>query len=156
MRNKSLEFLVVICTVVGIWFPIGNMLACNKERASTDISSSRPGASVPRVVFTNVPKSSEKGGPDSRGEITGRVEGLATPEHCKVVLYTHTDAWYVQPLVSDPLTEIQSDGTWSNWTHLGRRYAALVVKSGFQPPAKTQTLPPVGEQVLAVGQTPGT
>lgn len=103
-----------------------------------------------RIEFTQVPPTGA--GPESRGDITGRVMGLERPETYKIVLYAHTDLWYVQPLVSDPYTDIASDGRWSNWTHLGHRYAALVVRSTFLPPPKTQSLPRVGGDVIARGE----
>lgn len=99
------------------------------------------------IKFTQTPPAG--GGPESRGDIAGRVTGLESPEKYQIVLYAHTDWWYVQPLVSAPYTDISPDGTWSNWTHLGHRYAALLVKSTFQPPAKTQFLPRVGADVIA-------
>lgn len=99
------------------------------------------------IDFTQVPVAGE--GPESQGNIAGDVRGLENPERYKIVLYAHTDWWYVQPLRSDPYTDIASNGRWSNWTHLGYRYAALVVRDTFQPPAKTQSLPHVGGDVIA-------
>src|SRR5262245_36650202 len=94
-----------------------------------------------RVEFTRVPAQGQ--GSDSRGDISGRVSGLDAPQNYKVVLYCHTDRWYVQPEAASPLTDIAKDGTWSNWTHLGGRYAALVVQPTFQPTATLQALPAV-------------
>ena len=101
--------------------------------------------------FTKVPGSGE--GPDSRGDIGGRVQGLDRPDGYKVVIYAHTDAWYVQPLGTDSGTAIAADGRWSNWTHLGHRYAALVVRPSFTPSAKAQSLPAVGGDVVARFET---
>lgn len=97
-----------------------------------------------RIEFTQVPRAGE--GADSQGDIAGRVVGLDAPQRYKVVLYAHTDWWYVQPLAADPYTDIGTDGTWSNWTHLGKRYAAMVVKPSFHVEAKLQALPHVCEQ----------
>ncbi len=108
-------------------------------------------ASGVEIQFIDVPRAGS--GPTSRGNIAGRVVGLPNPSSYKVVLYAHTDRWYVQPLSASALTTIASDGTWSNWTHLGDRYAALVVRASFQPMARTQTLPNVGGNVLAVRET---
>lgn len=99
------------------------------------------------IEFTQVPVAGE--GLDSRGDIAGRVIGLTKPGGYKLVIYAHTDQWYVQPLADEPLTDIAADGRWSNWTHLGRRYAVLVVRPEFRPSAKTQTLPRVGGNVIA-------
>jgi hypothetical protein len=99
------------------------------------------------IDFTQVPVSGE--GPDSRSDISGKVIGLPNPGGYKVVIYTHADQWYVQPLADDPYTDIAPDGRWSNWTHLGRRYAVLVVRPAYRPSAKTQALPKVGGDVIA-------
>lgn len=99
------------------------------------------------IKFTDVPPTGA--GPQSQGNIAGTVRGLEKAETYKVVIYAHTDAWYVQPLADDPYTDISPDGAWSNWTHLGQRYAALVVRPSFQPPSKTQSLPGIGGDVVA-------
>ena len=106
----------------------------------------------PKVSFSQVP--GRGGGPDSRGDIAGVVTGLAKPQEHKIVIYALTDRWYVQPLVADPYTAISSEGAWSNWTHLGTTYAALVVRPSYQPKPETMSLPPVGGDVIAVGQIP--
>ena len=103
------------------------------------------------VEFTKVPKAGA--GSDSQGNIAGVVKGISTPENYKIVLYAHTDRWYVQPLTIDPYTDINSTGIWSNWTHLGYRYAALVVRRSFHPEAKVMTLPHVGGDVIAISET---
>lgn len=104
------------------------------------------------ISFTDVPRHGH--GPASRGDIAGFVKNLASPAQYKIVLYAHTDKWYVQPLASDPFTDIAADGLWSNWTHLGHRYAALVVRPQFQPPEITQALPTVGGLVVAKAEIP--
>jgi hypothetical protein len=99
------------------------------------------------IEFTLVPGVGE--GSNSQGDISGKVKGLARPGGYKIVIYAHTDQWYVQPLANDPYTDIAADGTWSNWTHLGRRYAVLVVHPAYRPSAKIQVLPKVGGDVIA-------
>ena len=102
-----------------------------------------------KIQFETVP--SAGAGPDSRGGISGHVIGLPNPARYKVVLYAHTDHWYVQPTIAQPLTEIAQDGRWSNWTHLGDRFAALVVEPSFRPPSIAEALPATGGEVLSVG-----
>lgn len=109
------------------------------------------GALIAKVEFTQVPKAGA--GSDSQGNIAGVVKGIAKPEQYKVVLYAHTDWWYVQPQTIEPLTDVASDGSWSNWTHLGYRYAALIVRASFQPGAKIKSLPRVGGDVIARSET---
>lgn len=108
------------------------------------------GPPAAKIEFTEIPKAGA--GSDSQGNIAGVVKGVEHPEQFKVVLYAHTDWWYVQPLTIEPLTDIASDGTWSNWTHLGYRYAALVVRSSFHADAKVKSLPHVGGDVIARGE----
>lgn len=122
----------------------GMLMAAGMLSVALGLSSS----SEMRIEFTSVPRAGQ--GAESRGNIAGRVVGLEAPEKYKIVLYTHTDKWYVQPLEDDSLTDIHSDGAWSNWTHLGDRYAALVVNSSYKPAPRGQSLPKVDHKdVLA-------
>lgn len=105
----------------------------------------------PRIIFTEVPGPGE--GPNSRGNIAGRVEGVESPQSLRIVVYSHTDKWYVQPLTASPKTAIDADGNWSNWTHLGYRYAALLVRPDFAPDDQSEDLPQVGGKVLAREET---
>jgi len=105
-----------------------------------------------KVQFATVPPAGP--GPESRGDISGHVLGLPNPARYKVVLYSHTDQWYVQPTLVQPLTDIAQDGRWSNWTHLGDRFAALVVEPSFRPPSIAEALPATGGEVLAVAIVP--
>jgi hypothetical protein len=104
-----------------------------------------------RIAFSRIPVAG--GGPDSRGTFKGVVVGLPSPERHKIVLFALTDKWYVQPLISNPFTGIDADGFWENWTHLGERYAALLVRKSFKPPPTADTLPDVGGQILAKSET---
>jgi hypothetical protein len=99
------------------------------------------------IELTQVPGVGE--GVDSRGDISGRINGLNRPQDYKVVIYVHTDQWYVQPLADTPYTDISTNGRWTNWTHLGRRYGVLVVRPEYKPAAKAQSLPSVGGHVIA-------
>jgi hypothetical protein len=117
------------------------------------LSCTTPPPKPIRIEFTTVPPRGE--GPNTRGNIEGKVLGAATPEQYKIVLYALTDKWYVQPSTEDCLTDVSAEGTWSNWTHLGYRYAALLVRSSYRRPSPTlQALPPVGGDVLARAEVP--
>jgi signal transduction histidine kinase len=74
----------------------------------------------------------------------------------RVVLFARSGEWYVQPFIDQPYTKIQDDFTWSNSTHLGTEYAALLVTPGYVPPAVTSELPKADENVLAVVTVDGT
>ena len=109
-------------------------------------------AAEPTITFTEVPEAGQ--GSASQGNIAGKVANLHRPEQYKIVLYAHADKWYVQPEVDNPFTDIGPDGTWSNWTHLGYRYAALVVRPDFHPAPNLRTLPPIGLVIIAKKEVP--
>ena len=100
-----------------------------------------------RVEFVSVSEQSGRG--ERLGNMAGRIVGLDHPERYKAVIYTQTDHWYAQPLVTGYITDIGEDGTWSNWVHLGRQYAVLVIDPSYRPPVATDVLPVVGGPVLA-------
>lgn len=100
------------------------------------------------VVITDVPAYEPYGGPETRAEISGKVSGEIMPEF-KIVLYARASGtWYIQPTVS-ATHPIRPDNTFASWTHTGSNYAALVVQPGYDPPARLDVLPQVGEYVLA-------
>jgi signal transduction histidine kinase len=88
------------------------------------------------------------------GSVEGRVIGARPGQ--RLVLYARSGAWYVQPYVEQPYTEIQPDSTWRNSTHLGTEYAALLVGPEYVPPPVTDALPNPGGAVVAVATTEGT
>ena len=106
----------------------------------------------PSIEFTRIPQRDESG--HAKHEIIeGRVTGARPGQ--SIVLYARSGPWWVQPLTSRPFTRIQKDGKWTNATHLGTEYAALVVEPGFEPMATTSTLPSPGGLVAAVAVVPG-
>ena len=95
----------------------------------------------PSIEITTVPPA-EKGGGRELAEIRGQVKGANSQQ--QVVLYARSGAWYVQPFADQPFTKIGPDSTWSNTTHLGTEYAALMVEPGYVPSPVTLTLPAPG------------
>jgi len=94
------------------------------------------------------------GGPQDLQRINGRV--LDGVPGAQVVIYARSEGtWWVQPYRSHAVTEVASDGSWSNVTHLGSEYAALLVTKGYQPPAKETELPQANGNVVAVAKTNG-
>jgi len=85
--------------------------------------------------------------------IEGLAKGAAAGQ--EVVLYTKSGKWWVQPLVDQPKTSVQKNFKWTNATHLGTDYAALLVKPGYRPQTSLDSLPEVGPDVLAVATAPG-
>jgi signal transduction histidine kinase len=104
------------------------------------------------IEITSLPPA-EKGGGRELDLIRGRVNGAGSNQ--KVVLYARSGAWYIQPFADEPFTTIEPDSTWSNSTHLGTEYAALLVEPGYAPPSSTSTLPTIGDGVVAVAIVEG-
>jgi hypothetical protein len=111
-----------------------------------------PARSEPSIEFTKVPPAGE-GGTDTAGTIEGRVSGARAGE--QIVLFARSGQWWVQPLANQPFTKIQANSQWSNSTHLGTEYAALLVASGYRAPATLDSLPSTGVTVLAVASVKG-
>jgi signal transduction histidine kinase len=61
----------------------------------------------------------------------------------------------VQPFADQPFTAIRPDSTWTNSTHAGTDYAALLVEPGYRPPATTDALPVIGGGVVAAAVAKG-
>jgi hypothetical protein len=116
---------------------------------------SRPLATAPSIEFSVVP-AAEMGGPNKTATISGRVIGAQPGQ--RIVLFARSGNWWVQPVANQPFTIIQPDGKWTNSTHLGTEYAAMLVVAGYRPAARLDVLPTAGGAVLAVqtvaGQTP--
>src|SRR5688572_84659 len=75
-----------------------------------------PDPAQPTVEFTTVPEAGA-GGADRMARVAGRVTG-AGPGH-RIVLYTKSDVWWVQPLTMQPFTTVKADSTWETSIHLG-------------------------------------
>lgn len=121
-------------TFIDLRREVGN-LQKDVGKVQSDIDTLR--SATVRII--EVPSSGA--GPDSVGMIAGKVEGLQDPQQYKMVIYAFTNMWYVQPTRDNALTAINPDGSWSNSTHLGSAYAALVVKPTYKPPFQAESLP---------------
>lgn len=126
---------------------------CQKSRNQAHVTA-------PAIEFTSVPSvgpNDTAGDPSTLNTIKGRVIGAQPGQ--EIVLYAHAlndygqMTWFVQPLVREPFTKIQSNSRWRNITHPGAEYAALLVGPDFQPPWTTRSLPTRG--VVAVAITKG-
>jgi hypothetical protein len=107
---------------------------------------------APTITFTRTPQADPNG--SARHDIIeGRVAGGSAGQ--KIVLYAKTGKWWVQPLVDQPLTDLRPDFKWTNATHLGTHYAALLVKDGYRPQRVLDSLPQTDDSVLAVSVVSG-
>jgi hypothetical protein len=101
----------------------------------------------PPIEITQIPPCG--GGPTVMKTIRGKTHS-ADPKMQRVVLYALTDRWYVQPDTAKRITDIGTDGTWTNSTHLGSQYAALLVDFSFNIPTPTLALPQPGDGIVAI------
>jgi hypothetical protein len=73
-----------------------------------------------------------------------------------IVLYAKTDGrWGLCRQSGQQLTNIESDGRWKASVHLGLQYAALLVDPTYNPPEQTESLPIVGNGVVALAVVNG-
>jgi hypothetical protein len=81
-------------------------------------------------------------------QIKGTVTGVRPPERYKVVVYVHTDRWYIHPYAGQgegmSWAAIGDDGTWTLKTvrraFKADKMAALVVEKDASVPAKAESL----------------
>ena len=86
--------------------------------------------------------------------IDGRVTGARPGQ--RIVLYAKTDGrWGLCQPSGQPFTSIESDGRWKNSVHLGLQYAALLVDPTYNPTEQTESLPIVGNGVVALAVVNG-
>lgn len=105
----------------------------------------------PSIHFTRIPQADE-GGREKHDIIEGRVTGAHPGQ--QIVLYARSGVWWIQPLADHQFTKIASS-KFSNATHLGTEYAALLVDPGYRPPVTANELPAPGGAIAAVASVPG-
>jgi hypothetical protein len=124
---------------------------------------SSPKKSTPTVAFSKVAAAYEES-PDKtlitegrdykRDTVEGRVTGARPGQ--RIVLYANTDGrWGVCRQSDQPFTNIEVDGRWRASVHMGLQYAALLVDPTYNPPEQTESLPTVGNDVVALAVVNG-
>src|SRR5271156_2103058 len=89
-----------------------------------------------------------------RDTIEGRATGARPGQ--RIVLYAKTDGrWGLCRQSGQPSTNIEADGRWKALVHLGIQYAALLVDPTYNPPEQTESLPIVGNGVVALAVVNG-
>jgi hypothetical protein len=123
---------------------------------------SSPKNSASTVVFSKVPAAQEshyqidiiEDGDYKKDIIEGRA-AEARPGQ-RIVMYAKTDGrWQVCRQSGQPFTNIEADGRWKASVHLGIQYAALLVDPTYNPPEQTESLPIVGNGVVALAVVSG-
>jgi hypothetical protein len=124
-------------------------------RASTENSA-------PAIAFSKVAaayeESAYKTNITERGYKTDTMDGRVTGARPgqRMVLYAETDGRWGQCQQSgQPFTNIDRDGRWKALVHLGLAYAALLVDPTYDPPEQTESLPKVGNGVVALAVVNG-
>jgi hypothetical protein len=113
-----------------------------------------PAIGAPKITIIEIPPYDPVGGPDSSANIAGVASGVDFQD-VRVVIYSFTDKWYVEPSEAEPFTSVGSSGRWSSTIRTGTKYAALLVRSTFKPRTKILNLPNVEGEVLAIRIEPG-
>ena len=104
--------------------------------------------SAPTIVFSRIPAADQES-PGKTDIIEGRVIGVRPGQ--RIVLYAKTDGrWGVHQQSDRPFTDVESDGRWRSSIQLGIEYAALLVDPAYHPPEQTESLPVVGDGVVAL------
>src|SRR6266849_2261414 len=86
--------------------------------------------------------------------VDGRVTGARPGQ--RIVLYAKTDGrWGVCRQSGQPFTNIETDGRWKASVHLGIQYAALLFDPTYNAPEQTESLPIVGNGVVALAVVNG-
>jgi hypothetical protein len=86
--------------------------------------------------------------------IDGRVDGARPGQ--RIVLYAKTDGrWGLCRQRYQPFVKVESDGRWKASVHLGLQYAALLVEPTYDPHEQTESLPVVGNGVVALAVVNG-
>jgi hypothetical protein len=106
----------------------------------------------PTVIFTRVPAAGE-GSQEKLEPIEGHVTGSRPGQ--RIVLFSRSGKWWVQPFASQPFTSINPDSSWKTSTHPGSSYAALLVDSRYRPSPTVNSLPQTGGPVLAAATVQG-
>jgi hypothetical protein len=123
---------------------------------------SSPKNSAPSVAFSKVPAAYQES--PYKTDITendyktdlidGRVTGARPGQ--RIALYAKTDGrWGLCRQSGQPFANIERDGRWKASVHLGLQYAALLVDPTYDPPEQTESVPIVGNGVVALAVVNG-
>jgi hypothetical protein len=106
----------------------------------------------PSIEFTSLPPAGAGTG-DVLLRIAGHVRGGRPGQ--RIVLFSRSGLWWVQPLSDRPFTAIQPDSNWKSSIHPGTAYAALLVDPDYRPPSTVHVLPQPGGAIRAVAIAAG-
>jgi len=137
--------------------PVSVRLLCSSIAVVIGLSVAgcrdEPPKADPAIQLSAIPPAAV-GGSEMVAPIAGRVTGARSGQ--RIVIYTRSGVWWVQPTTAQPFTTVELDGTWKSTIHLGTEYAALLVDAGYRPVNTRDTLPPLGNGVVATTIARGT
>jgi hypothetical protein len=137
--------------------PVSVRRRCSSLAVVIGLSAAGCGSETPKadpsIQFSAIPPAAV-GGSDRVAAIGGRVTGARPGQ--RIVIYTRSGVWWVQPTTAQPFTTVELDGTWKSGIHLGTEYAALLVDAGYRPMNTRDALPPPGNGVVAMAIVKGT
>ena len=136
-------------SVLLVYFVLTGCHSSPKNSASTVAFSKVPAADEESPYKTDITERDYK-----TDIIEGRVTGARRGQ--RIVLYAKTDGrWGVCRQSGQPFTNIETDGRWKASVHLGIQYAALLVDPTYNLPEQTESLPIVGNGVVALAVVNG-
>src|ERR1700684_1078713 len=137
-------------SVLLVYFVLTGCHSSSKKSAPTVTFSKVPAAFQESPYKTDIIEDRDYG----RDIVEGRATGARPGQ--RIVLYAKTDGrWGVCRQLEQPSTNIEADGRWKASVHLGIQYAALLVDPTYSPPEQTESLPSVGNGVVALAVVNG-
>jgi hypothetical protein len=136
-------------SVLLMYFVLTGCHSSPENTASTVAFSKVPGA------YQESPYKFDIAERDYKTDMTeGRATGVRPGQ--RIALYAKTDGrWGLCRQSGQPFTDIEIDGRWKASVHLGIQYAALLVDPTFNPPEQAESLPIVGNGVVALAVVNG-
>jgi hypothetical protein len=151
-RSRFADLAAVLRRLLALIALMQSSSCANLGQGSAPPESRSSVVPVPAIHIGQVPPQVRTGG--ALVDIGGEVRSADLPS-CRVIVYTRTDQWYIQP-DRDGAIDLDSQGHWRGQIHGGSRYAAMLVSQTFQPPLTTDTLPQEDAvHVLAIDEVDG-
>jgi len=152
--QKTLGGKLLIWLLASLWSLVlgtgGSLLAAyilsTREKANVAIPAPTTGPIL--VAITEVPHTLPQGESAPSRWIRGDVREVSDPKEYRVVVYSYTNRWYIQPNEDQPFTGIKLTGQWEAYIQGGSYYAAMLVKGETPLPFQTMSLPTTAPQVI--------
>jgi len=129
---------------------IGSLLAAYiwSRGEARNVVTPPPATGLTMISIREIPRTLPEGEPAPSRWIKGEVSGISDPKEYRVVIYSYTTEWYVQPTVEQRFTGITPAGEWQAFIQGGSYYAAMLVRGEPPVPPNTLSLPTTLPQVV--------